>query len=99
MSVSVIEHTVANTNTAVRDGRIGCKTMAFLYPDWAILKGLQVFIDISIKNTLFSYFINVLSEKMKRDVCLDRSWQNSLYMDVVLSQLQPCSIKVALPKW
>ena len=67
MSVYVIEHKVANTHTAVHDGRIGCKTISFLYPDWLILKGLHVFIDISI-NTLFSYFTNVLSEKMKKDV-------------------------------
>ena len=42
-SIHVTEHTVANTNTAVHDGRIGCKTIIFLYPDWLILKGLQVF--------------------------------------------------------
>ena len=47
---------------------------------------------------MFSYFIDVFCESKKTDVRLDRSWQNSLYMNVVLSQLQPCSIKVALTK-
>ena len=68
MSVHVTEHTAANTNTAVCDGRIRCKAIVFLYPDWLILKRVSSLIDILIKRTLFSYFIDVLGEKIKRDV-------------------------------
>lgn len=40
MSVHVTEHKVANTNTAVHDGKIGQKTIVSLYLDWPILQGL-----------------------------------------------------------
>ena len=53
--------------------------------------------NISTKS-MFSYITDILSETITRDVRLDKSWQNSLYMNVVLSQLQSCSIKVALQK-
>ena len=48
---------------------------------------------------MFSYITDILGEKITTDIWLDRSWQNSLYLNVVLSQLQPRSIKVTLTKW